>query len=290
MTSHLEAKHGRSKGAIVVKVKRQPALQPLATNTHGSTATAIPANNVGSESVIADVKFPLCDAAVRKGEGSKWELADAILAECSEPGENGVRNGTNEKMEAMRKEIATNRGVDLSVERIRKLRKAASTFPPCRRRPAVSLGGHLEAGTPEALDALINGAPKGTALTCAYIRLQKYPTEKAEQGQQKEERRRQEADQQKTLQGLCRQLEREKEQVDEEKDEYKQRYAELCRTVGKEPEPFAPPLAPANEPTLTVGDDLEQAFRRVLVSRGFDPALLKQAIEELVKAALAQQP
>ena len=36
-------------------------------------------------------KFPLCDAAVRKMEGGEWDLADAILAECSETGEDGVQ-------------------------------------------------------------------------------------------------------------------------------------------------------------------------------------------------------
>jgi hypothetical protein len=235
------------------------------------------------------VKFPLCDAAVRKTEGGEWELADAILAECFEPGEDGVRNGSQAKMKEMQEEIAKNHGVELSMVRIRKLRKAASSFPPDRRRPAVSLEGHLEAGTPEALDEFIKSAPKGTALTCAYIRQQKYPTEKADQEQQKAERRLQEADHQKALQGFCRQLEREKEQLGAEKDEYKQLYAEMCGTLGKEPKPLAPPLAPANEPTLTVADDLTQALRLLLLSRGFDPAAdnIKQAMADFAKAVLA---
>ena len=37
-----------------------------------------------------EVKFPLCDAAARKMEGGEWELADAIVAECSETGDDGV--------------------------------------------------------------------------------------------------------------------------------------------------------------------------------------------------------
>jgi hypothetical protein len=238
---------------------------------------------------VADMKFPLCDAAVRKTEGSEWELADAILAECPEPGENGVRNGSQAKMKEMQEEIAKNHGVDLSVERIRKLRKAASTFLPGRRRPAVSLEGHLEAGTPEALDALINDAPKGTALTCAVIRQLKQPTEKAEQVQQKAERRHQEADHQKALQDLCRQLEREREQLEREKGEREQRYIDLCHRVAKEPEPFSPPLSPEAEPAVTVAEDLEQGLRGLLLSRGFDPAAdnLKQAMADFVKAVLA---
>jgi hypothetical protein len=246
-------------------------------------------NKATSKKTTAAIKFPRRDAAVGKREGFEWALADAILAECSEPGEDGVRNGSQAKMEAMQKEIAKNHGVDLSVGRIRKLRKAASTFPPGRRRPAVSLEGHLEAGTPEALDALINGAPKGTALTCAVIRQLKHPTEKAEQDQQKAERRRQVEDQRTALQNLCRELERKNEQLELEKEVREQRYSDLCRTTGKEPEPFSPPLSPEDEPTLTVAEDLELGLRGLLLSRGFDPAVLKQAIADFVKAVFALQ-
>jgi hypothetical protein len=248
-----------------------------------AASTMVPVENAAA----ADVKFPLCDAAVRKTEGGEWELADAILAECSEPGEDGVRNGSQAKMEAMQEEIAKNHGVDLSVERIRKLRKAASTFPPGRRRPAVSLEGHLESGTPEALDALINGAPKGTALTCAVIRQLKHPTEKAEQDQQKAERRHQVEDQRTALQNIYRELERKNEQLEREKEEREQRYKDLCRTIGKDPEPFSPPLSPEAEPSRTVAEDLEQGLRGLLLSRGFDPAVLNQVIADFVKAVLA---
>ena len=147
----------------------------------------------------------------------------------------------------------------------------------------MSVEGHLEAGTPDALDALINSAPAGTALTRHYIRRLKHPTEKVEHDQQKAERRHQIEDQRTALQKLCRQLEREKE-------EREQRYTVLCRSVGKEPEPFSPPLSSEDEPSLTVAEDLEQALRILLVTRGFDPASdnIKQAIADFVKAVLAQ--
>jgi hypothetical protein len=230
------------------------------------------------------VKFPRCDAAVRKREGDEWELADAILAECSEPGEDGVKNESYAKMETMREEIAKNHGVDLSFERIRKLRKVASAFPPGRRRPGISVEGHLEAGTPKVLDALVNSAPKGAALTRQLIRQLKYPAEKAEQNQQKAERHHQVKDQRKALQNVCRQLERENEQL-------RLRYTDVCRTNGKEPEPFSPPLSPEDEPSLTVAEDLAQSVRVLLMSRGFDPTAdnLTQAIADFVKAVLAQQ-
>ena len=285
-----DAKLTRASQVIVEKIKRRPVVsKPFKTGIHGSTAAAIAADNLGSESAVAEVKFPLCDAAVRKTKGGEWELADAILAECSDPGENGVRNGSQAKMKEMQEEIAKNHGVELSVVRIRKLRNAASTFLPDRRRPAVSLEGHLTAGTPEALDEFIKSAPKGTALTCAFIRQLKHPTEKAEEAKQADERRHQEADHQKALQDLCRQLERKNEQVEREKEEYKQRYKDLYRTTGKEPEPFSPPLSPEAEPSRTVAEDLEQGVRGLLLSRGFDPAAdnLKQAMADFVKAVLA---
>ena len=145
------------------------------------------------------------------------------------------------KMEAMRNEIAKNHGVELSFERIRKLRKVASAFPPGRRRPDVSLEGHLEAGTPEALDAFINTAPKGTALTREYIRQLKHPAEKAERDQQKAERRRQSEDQRTALQNVCKHL--------EGNGTISRRSTRTpCRSVGKDPEPVAPPLAPEDEP------------------------------------------
>jgi hypothetical protein len=215
---------------------------------------------------------------VRKKEGGEWDLADAILAECSESGKDGVQNGSYAKMEEMRQEIATNQGVDLSFERIRKLRKVASAFPPGRRRPAVSLEGHLEAGAPETLDRLVNAAPAGTTLTRKYIQQQKNPDKWAEQEQQKTERRRQGEDQRLALLNVCKQLERERDQ-----------YAELCRSAGKEPDPISLPLVPEGKPPRTRAGDLEQAIGMVLIARGFDPKAdhMKKAIGDFVSAVLA---
>jgi hypothetical protein len=122
------------------------------------------------------------------------------------------------------------------------------------------------------------------ALTRDSIRRLKHPDEKVEQDQQKAERRHQVEDQRKALQNLCRQLEQENEQL-------RLRNTDLCRTNGKEPEPFPPPLAPADGPSSTIAEDLEQGLRALLMSRGFDPAAdkIKQAIEEFVRVVLAQQ-
>jgi hypothetical protein len=262
------------------KVKRRPASQTPAASTQAA-AVRQAANCKG-------VEFPRCDAAVRMRGGSEWELADAILAECCETGKDGVRNESYAKMKAMRREIAANHGVQLAFERIRKLRKVASAFPPGRRRPAVSLDGHLEAGTPDVLDELINSAPNGAALTRAYIRGRKHPSEKAEQNPQKAERRRQIEDRRTAWQNLCRQEEKKTEKLMREKEERERQYTALCHSIGKEPEPLSPLLLPDDEPPLSVAEDLEQALGFLLMARGFDPAALKKAIADFVDTVLAQ--
>lgn len=299
-------RHASPPLALPLKANRNGVV-PQAQEPLADTTTTV---NVRSESAAADtsgesganvysmnnaaraeIKFPRCDAAIRTRDGSGWELADAILAECCEPGEGGMRNESYARMKAMRQEIAVNHGVRLSFERIRKLRKVASDFLPGRRRPGVSLEGHLEAGTPEALDAIINSAPTGTPLTVSYIRRLKHPTEKVEQDQQKTERRHQIEDQRTAMQNICRQLERENDKLEHEKEEREQRYTALCRSVGQEPEPFSPPLSPETEPSPTVAEDLERAVRVLLTARGFDLQAdnIKRAIEEFVRAVLAQQ-
>jgi hypothetical protein len=231
--------------------------------------------------IAAGVEFPLCDAAVRSSEGSEWGLADAILAECSETGADGVNNHSYAKLNMMREEIAKNHGVDLSFERVRKLRQAASAFTPSRRRLGVSLEGHLEAGTPEALDRIIANAPEGTAFTRKFIRQAMHPTETAEQENQQNERRHDVEDKHKVLQDHYRQLERENEFL-------KQHYTDECRSSGKEPQPLPPQEGAASR---TVAEDLEHSLRVLLMSRGFDPAAdnVKQAIRKLV-TAVSERP
>jgi hypothetical protein len=253
---------------------------PVAARPHDASAHG-PAQQPG---IRNDVEFPLCDAAVAKMKDSGWELADAIVEECSETGDDGVRNGSHAKMEAMHEEIDKNHGVTLSLERIRKLRQVASAFPRSRRRPAVSIEGHLEAGSPDALDAFIKSAPTGTALTRNYIRRLTHPDENTEQDQRKAERQRQKEEQRTAWQNVCKKLER-------ERDDREQRYNALCSSIGKKPESFSPPLAPEGEPSLTVSEDLERSVRGLLMARGIDPAAdnIKQALADFVKAVLAQQ-
>ena len=184
-------------------------------------------------------------------------------------------------MNAMRAEIVKNYGVELSLERIRKLRKVASAFLAGRRRPGVSLETHLEAGTPDALDEFVKAAPKGIALTREYIRQSKNPTAQAEQAQQVDERRRQRDDERVALLQVCKRLEH-------ERDQFAQKYADERRSAGKEPEPVSPSLVPDSE-SLTPAEDLEQAVATTLIARGIDPKVdhIKKALGEFVKAVMS---
>jgi hypothetical protein len=241
------------------------------------------ATGVTEDTAAVILNFPLCDAAVRRLTYSQWELADAIVAECSETGDDGKRNESYAKIKAMREEILQKHGINLSFERLRKLRQVAAAFLPGRRRPGVSLEAHLEAGTPDQLDALLNSTPKGTRLTRERIRRLTNPDEKARQEQQKAERRRQNEDQLLALQKVCLDLEC-------QRDEREVRYLALCRELGREPEPFAPVL-PKDAPPTSLAKDLDQSLRAILIARGFDPttADVTIAIDRLVEAALAQQ-
>ena len=270
-----ESKYTRRKVVVIGKVKSRPVSK---TPAAAQTAVQSPASS-------AEVKVPLCDAAVRTINGNKWALADAIVVECSETGDDGVRNGSHALMKAMRLEIAANHGEELSLVRIRKLRTAASAFPADRRRPAVSLECHLEAGTPDALDALIASIPTGTRLTRAYIREQMHLEEKAQRDQNNAERHRQREDEGAALRQVCKQLER-------ERDEYAQKYADERRSAGKEPEPVSPPLVPDNETSLIPTEDLERAVAKVLIARGFDPKAdyIRKALGEFVKAVMSPVP
>jgi hypothetical protein len=244
-----------------------------AETNNRETATAIAA------ATAPGVEFPLCHAAVGTIERDQWDLADAILAECSEPGPNGVRTGSNTKIGRMRAEIARDLGVELSFERVRKLRKAASTFPPGRRRPAeASLEAHLEAGTPDELDELIRKTP-GTALTVSRVRQAKSPEEKTQLEKEQEERRTQAREKQDALQDHHDQQHRVSEHIEASS-------TDLDRCPAAKPTPVSPP-APKREETSRGGaEPLTEDLRALVKSHGIDPGAdeVKRAIQTFVAA------
>jgi hypothetical protein len=60
-------------------------------------------------------------------------------------------------------------GCDYSIAELSKLRRVAYVFGQSTRRFDISWELYAEAGTPEILEAIIGGIPKGTSLTKSYI-------------------------------------------------------------------------------------------------------------------------
>ena len=59
-------------------------------------------------------------------------------------------------------------GCDYSIAELSKLRRVAYVFGQSTRRFDISWELYAEAGTPEKLEAIIGGIPKGTSLTKSY--------------------------------------------------------------------------------------------------------------------------
>ena len=268
------------------RVRENTLRLPVAKQSASAVADGAPAASANGDVMDASqqsgLEFPRRDAAVRKGQTSGWELADAILADCPKPSGNGVRNGSHDKINAMLEEIAKNHGDVLSLVRARNLRRTAANFPPDRRRAGVSLEVHLAVKTPDELDRLIANAPEGAVITRKYVQGQKSlepKNNKPEQGTSKGENLRQVKQQCDGLQALC-------EQLEEERDQREQRYIDLCGEVGRKPEPFED-----GEPWRTPADSLNHSVRRLLMLRGIDPTsvAVKPAIDAFVQAVTAQQ-
>jgi hypothetical protein len=241
---------------------------------HGS-----PAETGGQQTATAPViEFPLCHAAVGNMERDQWALADAILDECPEPGRNGARTGSYAKMERMQAEIARNHGVKLSFERIRKLRKVASAFPPGRRRPGeASLEAHLQAGTPDELDELIRKNP-GAVLTVSRIR--QPLEEKARREREAEELRIQTQEKIDALRVLYEQ-QRQNEPLEEAS-------TGIDFSATAKPAPVSP-LAPKTERTPQgVAEGLTEGLRVLVESLGIDPSAnnVTQAIQTFVATVI----
>jgi len=224
------------------------------------------------------VEFPLCHAAVKNIERDEWVLADAILAECSEPGLNGVRTGSYSKMEKMRAEIIRNHGVELSFERVRKLRKVASAFPAGRRRPGeASLEAHLEAGSPEELDELILKTPN-IVLTVSFIREAKSLEQKAQRQREDEERR---------IQTQEKRDDQQRRVATGAVDEHlEQSSTDTDGSAAAKPTPVSPPAPNNEEPSRGGVEALTEELRDWVKSHNGDPEAdtVRRAIQTLVAA------
>jgi hypothetical protein len=114
-----------------------------------------------------NLTFPRTLAAVKKGEHSLWEIGDALLAECGPP--SGVHDGNFEKVKAASKYLLENGGYEYSLRYLADLREMAFRFKVSDRTVGISFTVFRIARTPEMLQAIITGAPKGTKITPDYV-------------------------------------------------------------------------------------------------------------------------
>ena len=97
-----------------------------------------------------------------------WDLGDALVAECGAPDPTSAGYDGPGKLRAAWHYMREN-GYDCTLEDLSKLRRVAYVFGLSARRSDISWDLHAESGTPEMLQAIMDGIPKGTSLTKSYI-------------------------------------------------------------------------------------------------------------------------
>jgi hypothetical protein len=99
---------------------------------------------------------------------ARWDLGDALVAECGAPDPTSAGYDGPGKLRAAWHYMQEN-GYDCTLEDLSKLRRVAYVFGLSTRRSDISWDLHAESGTPEMLQAIMGGIPKGTSLTKSYI-------------------------------------------------------------------------------------------------------------------------
>jgi hypothetical protein len=105
---------------------------------------------------------------VQKRDKALWELGDALVADCGAPDPTSANYAGPGKLRAAWHCLQEN-GYDYTIEELSKLRRVAYVFGQSARRFNISWELYAEAGTPEMLETIIGGIPKGTPLTKSYI-------------------------------------------------------------------------------------------------------------------------
>ena len=105
---------------------------------------------------------------VQKRDKALWDLGDALVADCGAPDPTSASYAGPGKLRAAWHCLQSN-GYDVSLAELSKLRRVAYVFGQSTRRFDISWELYAEAGTPEMLEAIISGIPKGTPLNRSYI-------------------------------------------------------------------------------------------------------------------------
>jgi hypothetical protein len=89
---------------------------------------------------------------------ARWDLGDALIAECGAPGDNGVRTGAY-KLLKQAASVLKKEGLSYHFDHLRDLRQVAHQFPAGDRSPAeASWTVHRAAGSPDKLRKIIDAA------------------------------------------------------------------------------------------------------------------------------------
>ena len=105
---------------------------------------------------------------VQKRDKALWDLGDALVADCGAPDPTNASFAGPGKLRAAWRCLQSN-GYDFSLAELSKLRRVAYVFGRSTRRFDISWELYAEAGTPEILEAIMGGIPKGTPLNKSYI-------------------------------------------------------------------------------------------------------------------------
>ena len=106
--------------------------------------------------------------AMQTLDKARWDLGDALVAECGAPDPTSAGYDGPGKLRAAWHYMREN-GYDCTLEDFSKLRRVAYVFRQSTRRSELSWDLHAESGTPEMLRAIMDGIPKDTSLTKSYI-------------------------------------------------------------------------------------------------------------------------
>lgn len=109
-------------------------------------------------------KYPKTFAAAQQAEISAWAIGDALLEECGAPGDDHSNNDSFAKLKEAQAELEAN-GIDYIENTLRRYRDTSHHFPHARRRASVSHAVHMECGSPEMLDALLEGWPHNKSMS-----------------------------------------------------------------------------------------------------------------------------
>jgi hypothetical protein len=106
--------------------------------------------------------------AMQTLDKARWDLGDALVAECGAPDPTSAGYDGPGKLRAALHSLREN-GYESTLEDLSKLRRVSYVFRQSTRRSDISWDLHAESGTPEMLQTIMSGIPKGTALTKSYI-------------------------------------------------------------------------------------------------------------------------